>query len=249
MKPGRFPFLGVQDDEIRLGRKDVRLRGLATVKAPAISDPLRELVFGTQAKMDVSAEGPGWLLPRNEQGEFAVAVFGLCDPGLSRRFVMKNQIGMSCGVERLHMTVCGVGEANNGDRFAATGTDDFGVIIHRDQMVHFQAAQPMPMLGELAQDQQLIFANGNTGDQDGIVPEQVVIAGAESDRDAQLQQYLHPFVNVDQLRNDTLRVEHVQEISSQADQVVAIGDAESPVKPRFVEMKIGREKEFHLGIA
>src|SRR5580704_7900679 len=75
-----------------------------------------------------------------------------------------------------------------------------------------------------------------------------MIARAESNGDLRFQQHLHPFVDVDQLRNDPLRVKHVQEISADANQVVPIGDAQNPLKPWFAEMKIGREEELHLGI-
>lgn len=114
-------------------------------------------------------------------------------------------------------------------------------------MAHFERVKPVPVFGELAQDRELIFSNGNARNKDRRVSEQVVISRAESYRDLQLHQCLHPFVDVDQLWNDAFGVKHVQKISRNADQVVAIGHPQNPVKPRFVEMKIGREEEFHLG--
>jgi hypothetical protein len=43
-------------------------------------------------------------------------------------------------------------------------------------------------------------------------------------------------------------MKHVQEISSDANQIVPIGDTQNPLKPWFAEMKISREEELHLGI-
>ena len=75
-----------------------------------------------------------------------------------------------------------------------------------------------------------------------------MIARADGDRNLEFGQHLHPFVNVDQLWNGALRVRHIQKIPGNADQVVAIGDAQKPFKPWSVEMKIGRKEEFHLWV-
>jgi hypothetical protein len=116
-------------------------------------------------------------------------------------------------------------------------------------MIHFKGVEPTSMFGELAEDWELIFPNRNARHQDWMVPGQIVIARAQSHRDLRLGQHLHPFINIDQLWDDSIRVEHVEQIARNADQIVPIGNAQKPFKPGFVEMKVGREEEFHDAVS
>ncbi len=75
--------------------------------------------------MDVSTECPGGLLFRHDQREFAAPVFGVGDEGLSRRFMMKNQAWMSGGVQWVDVPVRSIGQADDGEGFFCTVTDDF----------------------------------------------------------------------------------------------------------------------------
>src|ERR1700731_1980824 len=112
-------------------------------------------------------------------------------------------------------------------------------------MVHFEGVNPTPMFGELPQNREPILSDRNARYQDWLVSGQIVVARAQSHWNLKLHQHLHPFIRVDQLWNDTIRVKHVQQIASDADHIVAIGDRQNPFKPWFVEMKVCREEEFH----
>jgi hypothetical protein len=163
--------------------------------------------------------------------------------------MMKDQTWMGSRGQGWHVAVRSVREANDGEGFICPGPDNFRVIVDGDKMIQFEGVKPTPMFGELTKDWELIFTNGNARHQDWLVPGQVVIARTESHRDLRLSEHLHPFINIDQLWNDTLWVKHVEQIAGNADQIVAIGDAQKPFKPWFVEMKVGREEEFHVAVS
>jgi hypothetical protein len=98
---------------------------LPTVKAPRSPDPLREMILGPFCEVNVPAQGPGGLLSCNNQGEFTAARLGLCDLGLRRRFVMKDQIWMGRWVQGSHVAVRSVRKAYDGECFICPGPDNF----------------------------------------------------------------------------------------------------------------------------
>jgi hypothetical protein len=100
--------------------------------------------------MDVSAECPGGSLFGDDQREFAAASLGIGDQGLSGRFVMKNQAGMSGGVQRVDVSVRSIGQADDGEGFFCTSTDNLGIAVDRHQMAHFERGKPAPMFSEFA---------------------------------------------------------------------------------------------------
>ena len=82
-------------------------------------------VLAALGEMDVAAECPGGLLFGDDQREFAAAIFGVGDQALSRWFMMKYQAGVSSRVQRVDMAVRSIWQADDGDGFFGTGTDDF----------------------------------------------------------------------------------------------------------------------------
>jgi hypothetical protein len=125
VKPGSFPGFCIQQDEVRFRGQKRRRRDLPTVEAPRSPDPLREMILGPFCEMNVPAQGPGGLLSCYNQGEFTAACLGLCDLGLRRRFVMKDQTWMGGRVQGSHMAVRSVREADDGECFIRPGPDNF----------------------------------------------------------------------------------------------------------------------------
>ena len=94
VEPGGFPVFGVQLDKIWFGGQNCGRRNLATVEAPCSPDPLGKMILGALCEMYVAAQGPRGLLSGDDKREFPATGFRLCNQGLGRRFVMKNQARM-----------------------------------------------------------------------------------------------------------------------------------------------------------
>jgi hypothetical protein len=96
------------------------------------------------------------------------------------------------------------------------------------------------------QNCELILPDGNARNQNWLVARQVVISGAQGDRNFQLCHHLHPFVDVDQLWHDTVRMKHIEKISGDADHIIVAGDTKKPFEPWFAKVKVSREQKFHV---
>jgi len=182
------------------------------------------MVFAAGGKMNVPAHCPGGLLPGDQQGELATAGIGFGDQGLSRRFMVQDQTRMTSGIQGMHMAIRGVWQTNDGDSLVRSGAKDFRVIVHGDKVIHFERVKPPFVFGELTKDGKFIFPNGNSGNQYRVIAGQIMIARAKGNWNLHLHQHLHPFIDIDQLWNDAFRMKHIQQVSGDADQVVAIGD-------------------------